>query len=67
MPFAAHDTKVVRGVTLRSREVDQPAFAQDVQTPRVGELVLLNVRPHLADPGGEVIERLQVDLRVEMP
>src|SRR4029077_3498176 len=56
-----------RRVTLRGREIDQPTFRQHVEPTPVAELVLLNARPHLPDPGRDVVERLQVDLRVEVP
>src|SRR5713226_4468262 len=53
-------------VPFRGGKVDQPSLREHVQPATVSHLVLLNGRPHLAHAGGHLVQRLEVDLGVEM-
>ena len=53
-------------MALRRRQVDQPALAQHVQPAPVLHAVLLHHGPHLPHLAGQLVQRLQVDLRVEV-
>src|SRR5205809_1395069 len=55
-----------RGMTFGPGEVDEPALAQEEDAASVGQPVLLYQRPHLPDPGRQLIESLEVDLGVEV-
>ncbi len=54
------------GMPLGGREVDEPALADQVDAAPVGELELLDLRSRLARGDGELSERRDLDLDVEV-
>src|SRR2546430_4617243 len=54
------------GVAVGAGEVDELSLAEQEQPPAVAEPVLLDGRPDLAHAGGQLVQRLEVDLGVEV-
>jgi len=54
------------GMAFGGREVDQPPFAEHVQAPPIPKLVFLHRRTNLPDSRRNGVERLEIELRVEM-
>src|SRR5712692_5012157 len=55
-----------RGMPLRASQVDQAAFAQEEESAPIAQPVLLHRGADLTHAGRQLVERLEVDLRVEM-